>query len=208
MKYKFTVEIIGYGDNEKEAWDDAVEQFFLEPGVMPIPSICAPYLNKEKRKVQKMDIGTIIMVVNATMTSLIVGVIIKNLLLLKKLRKDLTDVLEGLLVRQDNELTNIDNFIEQEKKLYQSITDNLKLLSNFNHIDITHINDTQNLLMDCQKVIMKRMDELPSSLLSDLSKRQEFADLAVQSSIKTLSEQINILLTQSLVKKRTTKKTE
>jgi hypothetical protein len=155
-----------------------------------------------------MDIGTIIMVVNATMTSLIVGVIIKNLLLLKKLRKDLTDVLEGLLVRQDNELTNIDNFIEQEKKLYQSITDNLKLLSNSNHIDITHINDTQNLLMDCQKVIMKRMDELPSSLLSDLSKRQEFADLAVQSSIKTLSEQINILLTQSLVKKRTTKKTE
>jgi hypothetical protein len=208
MKYKFTVEIIGYGDNEKEAWDDAVEQFFLEPDVMPIPSICAPYLNKEKRKVQKMDIGTIIMVVNATMTSLIVGVIIKNLLLLKKLRKDLTDVLEGLLVRQDNELTNIDNFIEQEKKLYQSITDNLKLLSNSNHIDITHINDTQNLLMDCQKVIMKRMDELPSSLLSDLSKRQEFADLAVQSSIKTLSEQINILLTQSLVKKRTTKKTE
>lgn len=155
-----------------------------------------------------MDIGTIIMVVNATMTSLIVGVIIKNLLLLKKLRKDLTDVLEGLLVRQDNELTNIDNFIEQEKKLYQSITDNLKLLSNSNYIDITHINDTQNLLMDCQKVIMKRMDELPSSLLSDLSKRQEFADLAVQSSIKTLSEQINILLTQSLVKKRTTKKTE
>lgn len=50
MKYKFTVEIIGYGDNEKEAWDDAVEQFFLEPGVMPIPSICVPYLNKEKKE--------------------------------------------------------------------------------------------------------------------------------------------------------------
>lgn len=136
------------------------------------------------------------------------GVIIKNLSTLKKLRKDLTDVLEGLLVRQDNEQVSINDFIEQEKKLYQSITDNLKLLSNSNHIDITHISDTQNLVMDCQKVMMKKVDELPSSLLSDLSKRQEFIDLAVQSSIQNLSEQINILLTQSLVKKRTTKKTE
>lgn len=155
-----------------------------------------------------MDIGTIVMILNATMTTIVMGVIIKNLSTLKKLRKDLTDVLEGLLVRQDNEQVSINDFIEQEKKLYQSITDNLKLLSNSNHIDITHISDTQNLVMDCQKVMMKKVDELPSSLLSDLSKRQEFIDLAVQSSIQNLSEQINILLTQSLVKKRTTKKTE
>lgn len=50
MKFRFTVEIVGFGNTEKEAWLDAVEQFFLEPGIMPTPSICTDYINKEKKE--------------------------------------------------------------------------------------------------------------------------------------------------------------
>lgn len=152
-----------------------------------------------------MDIGTILLTFNISATSVVIGLIIKYLLLLRKLRSDLVDVLEGMLIRQDAELHTVEEFIKKENDIYRTLSDNIQNFSNGININTSNIKDTQNTMLECQKIVMKKLEEIPSYILTDISKRQDFIDTATQTSLQTLEDKLNILLTIPTTKRKPTK---